>query len=93
MEIRGEPNSAFGAEGELCGMRLARLDKASRMNPYTYSTTMNATRGREKGLLDWEYGSGRNLPGKESNWHGKLLEGQHPFTVGIAATAGHWARG
>jgi molybdopterin-containing oxidoreductase family molybdopterin binding subunit len=69
------------------------LDEASRMNPYTYNITMNATTGRQKGLKDGDVIEVESYQGRKVTGTVKLLEGQHPQTVGIAATAGHWAKG
>lgn len=69
------------------------LDEASRMNPYTYNITMNTDTARRKGLEDG------NIIELESNTGGKvrgrvkLMEGQHPQTMGIAACSGHWIKG
>ena len=69
------------------------LDEASRMNPYTYNITMNADTAKKKGLEDG------NIIELESNTGGKvrgrvkLMEGQHPQTMGIAACSGHWIKG
>ncbi len=69
------------------------LDEASRMNPYTYNITINKRTAEEKGLregdiIEVESFSGRKLQGRL-----KLMEGQHPRVVGIAACSGHWAKG
>jgi len=69
------------------------LDEASRMNPYTYSITMNTGTGKKKGLKDGDAVEIRNYQGRKTTGILKLLEGHHPFAVGIAATAGHWAKG
>lgn len=70
------------------------IDEASKMNPYTYNVTMNADTAKKKGLEDGD------LIEIESVYYGrkvkgtlKLLEGQHPEVVGIAACSGHWAKG
>ena len=69
------------------------LDEASRMNPYTYSITMNARTGKEKGLKDGDAVEVENYQGRRVKGTLKLMEGHHPQTMGIAATAGHWAKG
>ena len=69
------------------------LDEASQMNPYTYNITMNAATGRQKGLKDDDTIEVETYLGRKVTGTVKLLEGQHPQTVGIAATAGHWAKG
>ena len=69
------------------------IDEASRMNPYTYNITMNAATGRKKGLKDGDAVELETYQGRKVTGTVKLLEGQHPQTIGIAATAGHWAIG
>ncbi len=69
------------------------LDEASRMNPYTYSITMNADTGKKKGLRDGDAIEVETYLGRKVTGMVKMLEGQHPQTIGIAATAGHWAKG
>jgi len=69
------------------------LDEASRMNPYTYNITMSVGTAREKGLKDGDTVEVETYQGRKVRGTLKLLEGHHPLTVGIAATAGHWAKG
>ncbi len=69
------------------------LDEASRMNPYTYNITMNAATARQKGINDGDTIEVESYQGRKVTGTVKTLEGQHPQTVGIAATAGHWAKG
>ncbi|MFC1953767.1 molybdopterin dinucleotide binding domain-containing protein, partial [Chloroflexota bacterium] len=69
------------------------LDEASLMNPYTYNITMNATTGKNKGLKDGDSVEVESYQGRKVKGTIKLMEGHHPQTVGIAATAGHWAKG
>jgi len=69
------------------------LDEASRMNPYTYNITMNTTTGKKKGLKEGDTIEVETYQGRKETGIVKLLEGQHPQTIGIAATAGHWAKG
>jgi len=69
------------------------IDEISRTNPYTYNITMNRDTGTRRGLKDGniievETPSGRKVTGTL-----KLMAGQHPQTVGIAACSGHWAEG
>jgi len=54
---------------------------------------MNATTGRKKGIKDGDTIEVETYQGRKVTGVVKLLEGQHPLTVGIAATAGHWATG
>ena len=69
------------------------IDEASRMNPYTYNITINADTARKKGIKDGDTIEVETYQGRKVAGSVKLLEGQHPQTVGIAATAGHWAKG
>jgi molybdopterin-containing oxidoreductase family molybdopterin binding subunit len=69
------------------------LDEASLMNPYTYSVTMNTNTGREKGIEDGDAVEVTTYLGRKEKGTVKLMEGQHPLTVGIAACSGHFADG
>jgi len=69
------------------------LDEASRMNPYTYNITMNADTGKKKGLKDGDVIEIESVAGRKVRGCLKLMEGQHPQTMAIAACTGHWARG
>ena len=69
------------------------LDEASRMNPWTYHITMNADTGKKKGLKDGDLVELETYLGRKEKGIIKLVQGHHPLTVGIAATAGHFARG
>jgi anaerobic selenocysteine-containing dehydrogenase len=54
---------------------------------------MNAATARKKGINDGDTIEVENYRGRKVTGTVKLLEGHHPQTVGIAATAGHWAKG
>ena len=54
---------------------------------------MNAATGRKKGLNDGDVIEVESYQGRKVTGTVKLMEGQHPQTMGIAATAGHWAKG
>ena len=69
------------------------LDEASLMNPYTYNITMNADTAGKKGIKDGDTIEVESYQGRKVTGTVKLLQGHHPQTVGIAATAGHWAKG
>ncbi|MEW6665231.1 MAG: molybdopterin-dependent oxidoreductase [Thermodesulfobacteriota bacterium] len=69
------------------------LDEASRMNPYTYNITMNTDRGRQLGLKDGDLIEVESTTGGKVRGPVKLMEGQHPQTMGIAACSGHWTGG
>jgi anaerobic selenocysteine-containing dehydrogenase len=69
------------------------LDEASSMNPYTYNITMNRDTGLNKGLIDGDNVVIESVYGRKVEGTLKLMEGQHPQTVGIAACSGHWAKG
>ncbi|MBN2122828.1 MAG: molybdopterin-binding protein, partial [Deltaproteobacteria bacterium] len=69
------------------------LDEASRMNPYTYNITMNTSRGKAMGLKDGDLIEVESSTGGKTRGTLKLMEGQHPQTMGIAACSGHWTGG
>ena len=69
------------------------IDEASRMNPWTYNITMNASTGRKKGLKDGDTVEVETYLGRKETGTIKLMEGHHPLTVGIAACSGHFAKG
>jgi molybdopterin-containing oxidoreductase family molybdopterin binding subunit len=69
------------------------LDEASRMNPYTYFITMNASTARKRGLKDGDMIELESTSGGKVRGPLKMMEGQHPQTMGIAACSGHWAKG
>jgi len=69
------------------------LDEASRMSPYTYNITMNADVAREKALKDGDIIEIETVTGRKERGTLKVMQGQHPQTLGIAACSGHWARG
>jgi molybdopterin-containing oxidoreductase family molybdopterin binding subunit len=69
------------------------LDEAARLDPYSYTVSVNAAAGHAKGLKDgdsvWvETEAGRKVKGKLH-----LTEAIHPEGLGIAACAGHWGKG
>ena len=69
------------------------LDEASKMNPYTYNISMSSDMAKQKGLKDGDLIEVQSIYGHTVR--GKLTprKGQHPQTLGIAGTAGHWAKG
>ncbi len=69
------------------------LDEVSQMNPYTYNVTMNTDAARKKGLKDGDIIEIETATGRKVEGTVKLIEGQHPQTIGIAACSGHWAKG
>jgi len=69
------------------------LDEASRMNPYTYNITLNTATGKRNGLNDGDTVEVESYQGRKVSGTVKLMEGHHPQTIGIAGTAGHWAKG
>ncbi|MFC1953302.1 molybdopterin dinucleotide binding domain-containing protein, partial [Chloroflexota bacterium] len=60
---------------------------------YTYNVTMNAETARKKGLKDGDTIEIENYQGRKVEGRLKTLEGHHPQTMGICATAGHFALG
>lgn len=73
--------------------QLPWVDEASQMNPYTYNITMNEHIGRRRGLSDGDIVEIETYQGRKAQGAVKLVAGQHPQTVGIAACLGHWAKG
>ena len=69
------------------------LDEASRMNPYTYNITINTDKGRQLGFKDGDLIEVESSTGGKLQGTVKLMEGQHPLTMGIAACSGHWTKG
>jgi molybdopterin-containing oxidoreductase family molybdopterin binding subunit len=69
------------------------IDEASRMNPYTYNITMNRQTGQKKGLSDGDLIEVESFYGRKVQGKLRLVEGQHPQVLGIAACSGHWAKG
>jgi len=69
------------------------IDEASRMNPYTYNITMNSNTAEKKSLKDGDIIEVTTVTGRKVEGTLKLMEGQHPQTMGIAACSGHWAKG
>lgn len=66
------------------------LDEASAMNPYTYYVTLNTQIGEKKGLKDGDLIEIESTTGGKAMGAVKLMQGQHPQTIGIAACSGHW---
>ena len=69
------------------------LDEASHMNPYTYNVTMNAETAKQKGLKDGDLIEIESVYANKARGTLKLRNGQHPQTLAIVGTAGHWAKG
>lgn len=69
------------------------LDEASNMNPYTYNITINRKTALDRGLRDGDIVEIESSAGGKVRGPLKLMEGQHPKTMGIAACSGHWAKG
>jgi anaerobic selenocysteine-containing dehydrogenase len=61
------------------------------MCPYTYTITVNADTGRAKGLKDGDRVWLETPYGRKESGVVKLMEGQHPKSVGIAGQAGLWS--
>ena len=74
-------------------MEIPWIDEASQMNPYTYNVTMNTEAGKKRGLKDGDIILIESVDGRTVKGTLKLMEGQHPKTVAIAACSGHWAEG
>jgi anaerobic selenocysteine-containing dehydrogenase len=69
------------------------IDEVSAMNPFTYNVTMNADTARHKGLKDGDRIEIESVYGNKATGTLKVRRGQHPETLAIMGTAGHWAKG
>jgi len=69
------------------------VDEAAKMNPYTYNITMNSEAAKKKGLKDGDLVEVESAYGRKVTGTLKLMQGQHPQTMGIAACSGHWCKG
>ena len=76
-----------------CTMEQPWLDEASRMNPYTYNITMSADMAQQKGLKEGDTIEVESDRGNKVRGVLQVRKGQHPQTVTIMGTAGHWAVG
>ncbi len=63
------------------------------MSPYTYNISISADTAGQKGLVDGDLVEVTSSYGHSVKGTLKLRKGQHPLALGIAATAGHWAKG
>ena len=63
------------------------------MNPYSYTITMNADTAKKKRLEDGDGIWVENVMGRRQKGLLKVIEGQHPQTIAIAACSGHWIDG
>lgn len=69
------------------------LDEVSELTPYTYTITMNAGAASERQLKDGDTIWLETPHGRKEKGVLKVMEGQHPLTVGICGQAGLIARG
>jgi anaerobic selenocysteine-containing dehydrogenase len=69
------------------------LNEVSELCPYTYTITINTDTAKKKGLKDGDVVWLETHHKKKERGILKLMEGQHPQTVGIAGQAGLWAKG
>jgi anaerobic selenocysteine-containing dehydrogenase len=76
-----------------CTMEQPWLNEASMMSPYTYAICMNDKTAEEKGLKDHSLIEITSIYGPSVKGILKTRIGQHPKTIAIATTAGHWAAG
>jgi len=74
-------------------MEVPWLDEVSRLNPYTYSVTINVETAAKKGLKDGDLVCIESCYGRKVTGFLKTMQGQHPQTVAIAACSGGWALG
>lgn len=76
-----------------CTMEQPWLDEASKMNPYTYHITMSADMAQQKKLKEGDVVELESDKGNKVQGILQLRKGQHPQTITIMGTAGHWASG
>lgn len=76
-----------------CTMEQPWLDELSKMNPYTYNITMNADIAKQKGLKDGDTVELESDKGNKVQGVLQSRKAQHPQTISIMGTAGHWAPG
>jgi molybdopterin-containing oxidoreductase family molybdopterin binding subunit len=69
------------------------IDEVAQMNPYTYNITMNVDTARKKGIKEGNIIEIESVYGRKVQGQVKLMEGQHPQTIGIAGCSGHWGKG
>ena len=69
------------------------LDKAARLDPFSYTIAINATEARKKALHDGQLVWVENEVGHKVKGRLKLTEAIHPEGIGIAAMCGHWSDG
>jgi anaerobic selenocysteine-containing dehydrogenase len=69
------------------------IDEASRLNPFTYSIVLSSDAAKRKGLKDGDAVELESSRGKKVQGVLKTRKGQHPNTVTIMGTSGHWAKG
>jgi anaerobic selenocysteine-containing dehydrogenase len=69
------------------------MDEVSRLCPYTYTITISPEAAEKKGLRDEDVVFLENKYGVKEKGVLKVMEGQHPKTLGIAGQGGLWAKG
>ncbi len=74
-------------------MENAWLDEAAQMDPFSYNIAINEEVGRSKGLATGDLVSVENDQGHKVTGKLRLTQAIHPEGLGVAACAGHWAKG
>jgi molybdopterin-containing oxidoreductase family molybdopterin binding subunit len=69
------------------------LNEISEEDPYTYTIQLNVETAKKKGIKSGDVVWLENTKGHKTQGRVYLTEGIRPDHVGIAACAGHWARG
>jgi anaerobic selenocysteine-containing dehydrogenase len=69
------------------------MDEVSRLCPYTCTITIHPSVARAKGLEDGDLIWMENRYGAREKGRVKVMEGQHPKTLGIAGQGGLFAKG
>ena len=74
-------------------MENAWLDEAAQLDPFSYNIAINEDTGRKKGLASGDVVTVENESGLNVTGRVRLTQAIHPEGLGIAALAGHWAKG
>jgi anaerobic selenocysteine-containing dehydrogenase len=69
------------------------VDEVSKMCPYTFTITLNATMAKERGFKDGDIICIENKYGVKEKGIVKTMEAQSPKVIGIAGQGGLWADG
>ncbi len=74
-------------------MENAWLDEAARLDPFSYAIAINTKSAQALGLANGDVIALESETGRKITGPVRLTEGIHPEGIGVAALAGHWAKG